>query len=249
MIESIRIVLVETIGALNLGSVARVMQNMGLSDLVLVNPQCRPDDPQAQQMAVHAQDILAGAKIVPDLLSAVQDCDRIIATVGRIDKGDRSVLTLEQGCQWLAVSGTKPAVVFGREDRGLSNWELQYFPEVLTIDTVPTAPSLNLAQAVAIFCYQWRSLQQSPPSAPPQTTQSTLANTAELEAAFTELQDLLLHIGYLYPHTAFARMQKLRRIFQRSQLSSAEVNMLRGILHQMRWSLSNGVVDGKRSGI
>lgn len=247
MTASIRIVLVETIGALNLGSVARVMQNMGLSDLVLVNPQCRPDDPQAQQMAVHAQDILAGAKIVPDLLSAVQDCDRIIATVGRIDKGDRPVMTLEQGCQWLAVRGTKPAVVFGREDRGLSNWELQYFPEVLSIDTVPTAPSLNLAQAVAIFCYQWRSQQRLNPVLP--APQKPLATTGELEAAFADLQELLLQIGFLYPHTAFARMQKLRHIFQRSQLSSAEVNMLRGIVHQMHWSLSNGVIDGERSSI
>ncbi len=247
MIESLRIVLVETIGALNLGSVARVMQNMGLSDLVLVNPQCCPDDPQAQQMAVHAQDILAGAKIVPDLLSAVQDCDRIIATVGR--RSDRPVLSLEQGCQWLAVGGIKPAVVFGREDRGLSNWELQYFPEVLTIDTAPNSPSLNLAQAVAIVCYQWRSLQQAQTDSPTQSAKLALATTAELEAAFAELRELLLQIGYLYPHTAFARMQKLRQIFQRSQLSPAEVNMLRGILHQMRWSLSNGIVQRERSGI
>jgi tRNA/rRNA methyltransferase len=245
--RGIRIVLVETLGALNLGAVARVMQNMGLKDLVLVNPQCRLDDPEAEKMAVHAQDILVGARVVPDLLSALQDCDRILATVGRRERGDRPVLSLEEGCRWLAERGSQPAIVFGREDRGLSNWELRYFPAVLTIDTDPQAPSLNLAQAVAIFCYQWRSQQRSHPTPP--LPREPLATTEELEAGFADLQELLLQIGFLYPHTAFARMQKLRHIFQRCQLSASEVNMLRGILHQMRWSLSNGVVQRERTGI
>lgn len=168
--RGIRIVLVETLGALNLGAVARVMQNMGLKDLVLVNPQCRLDDPEAEKMAVHAQDILVGARVVPDLLSALQDCDRILATVGRRERGDRPVFSLEEGCRWLAERGSQPAIVFGREDRGLSNWELRYFPAVLTIDTDPQAPSLNLAQAVAIFCYQWRSQQRSHPTPTPSGT-------------------------------------------------------------------------------
>ncbi len=247
MTRGIRIVLVETKGALNLGAVARVMHNMGLRDLILVNPQCSPSDPEAQRMAVHAQEILAGARVVPDLLSALADCDRIMATAGRSDRGDRPVWGLEEGCRWLAEGSRQPAIVFGREDRGLSNWELQYFPAVLTIDTHPQAPSLNLAQAVGIFCYQWRSQQQL--KFPPPPPREPLATTGELEAGFTDLQELLLQIGFLYPHTAFARMQKLRQIFQRSQLSSAEVQMLRGILHQMRWSLSNRVVQGEGTGI
>jgi tRNA/rRNA methyltransferase len=231
---TVRIILVETAGALNLGAIARVMQNMGLADLWLVNPQCDHLSAPARQMAVHAQAILEQARLVPDLLSALQDCDRVIATAGRLDRGNRQVLNLEAGCEWLRAQGQQRAIVFGREDRGLSNQELQYFPQVLTIDTVPQAPSLNLAQAVGLFCYSWYKLCQR---ATPQPISTPLAPIEELEAVFQELEFLLLYIGFLYPHTTFARMQKLRHLLHRSQPTPEEVTMLRGILRQLFWKM------------
>lgn len=224
----------ETAGALNLGSIARVMQNMGLVDLWLVHPQCDHLSAPARQMAVHAQSILEHARVVPDLLSALEGCDRVIATAGRIDRGTRQVLSLEAGCRWLQAQGTQRAIVFGREDRGLSNQELQYFPEVLTIDTNPQSPSLNLAQAVGLFAYTWYKQEQSRSSDP---TSFPLASIEELEAIFQELEFLLLHIGFLYPHTAFARMQKLRHLLYRCQPTNKEIIMLRGVLRQLYWKM------------
>ncbi|MFN3926365.1 MAG: RNA methyltransferase [Pseudanabaenaceae cyanobacterium] len=236
-----RIVLVETAGPLNLGAVARVMQNFGLRELYLVNPQCSPCDPQARQMAVHAQEILDRAQIVPKLIDAIADCDRPIATTGRIDRGERPLLSVIEGCEWLK-SGNNKAIVFGREDRGLSNQELQYFPRVMTIPSVPKNPSLNLAQSVAICCYQWRLTTMAVTALP---VIQNLASVGEIESFFRELEKLLLEIGFLYPHTAFKRMEKIRCLFHKQNLTKEEVAILRGIIHQVQWAIANGATPAQ----
>ncbi|NJK34895.1 MAG: RNA methyltransferase [Oscillatoriales cyanobacterium SM2_2_1] len=255
-LERVRIVLVQTAGPRNLGSVARVMKNMGIYDLWLVDPQCDPGDPEARQMAVHAQDLLDQVRIVPRLTDALQDCQRAIATVGRTDLSAPSHPP-ELGLTWL-LEVSRGAIVFGAEDRGLSNAELQHCQRVLQIPTTHSHPSLNLAQAVAICAYTLRRLAidgsdgvTGPPDSPTQKDYSRpnlpskmaedlleFSTIAEREAAYTQLEDLLLRIGFLYPHTQFQRMQKVRCLFERSHLTSAEVTFLRGILRQMSWALT-----------
>jgi len=230
----LRIVLVGTQGALNLGSVARVMQNMGLDRLCLVNPQCSPQDPEAIKMAVHSREILDNAQIYPDLPAALEGCQAVAGTCGRLDKAIPTIPPRE-GLAYLH-RVTESALVFGAEDRGLSNRELQYCQRVIEIPTVPPYPSLNLAQAVAICCYEWRLCQMnSPPPAP-----IDRAPREVLEDFFRHLEQTLLEIGYLYPHTAFARMQKFRKIVHRSYLTTEEVAMLRGILSQVGWAIKGG---------
>jgi tRNA/rRNA methyltransferase len=251
---NIRIVLVEPSGALNVGSIARVMKNMGLSQLWLVNPKFDLQSDRyakaAQDMAVHAQDILSNAQIVDSLPEALGGCQRAIATTGRTEI---KVETPEAGIRWLlGINSTNSsanslaqsgAIVFGREDRGLDNAELAYCQKVVQIPVSPIYPSINLAQAVAICCYQVQILGTKAISYPsiPIDPEVSLARIEHLEAYYQDLEAVLLKIGYLFPHTAFSRMQKLRQIFNKADLTKTDIDMLRGIIRQINWVSNNSM--------
>jgi tRNA/rRNA methyltransferase len=242
-LTQIRIVLVEPAGALNVGSVARVMKNLGLQQLILVNPQCDPLGDEARKMAVHAADILEAAQQVPTLVAALADCQRIIATTGLEDitlpvdlEAPRAALP------WLLEPGFTAALLFGREDRGLTRSELNYAQRLVQIPSSPAYTSFNLAQAVAICGYELFSLTQAPAApiaTPPIAATPDLAQFADLERYFQQLETMLLRIGYLYPHTAASRMEKIRRLFGRTQLSTTELAMLQGMVSQISWALDN----------
>ena len=268
-LKNTRIVLVEPAGARNVGSIARVMKNMGLTQWVIVNPECDHLGEEARQMAVHAVDLLESARVVPDLASALEGCHRVAATVGR-DGVLRPVQTLRSVVSWLlGASGVlefhdrgtpdegrdemigeklsemkgylTSAIVFGREDHGLSNDQLKYAQRLVTIPSNPDYPSLNLAQSVGIVAYElYQATQDLPgvreisessePDAPFQMT----------EAFYLGLEALLLSIGYLHSHTADSRMQKFRLLLARAVPSTHEMTMLLGILRQSRWALEPG---------
>ena len=266
--EKIRIVLVEPAGALNIGSIARVMKNMGLTQLVLVNPKCDPVGEEARQMAVHAQNILDRIVIAKDLPTALQGCQRAIATTAR----SRALPTLlespKEALPWLIDPEVTSALIFGPEERGLSNQELNYGQRFVGIASNPDYPSLNLAQAVGICAYELyqASLNQNidrqgyPRSGgisnrgvdksltcgnlqdEPTDRNSSVpvqdAPVEAIEAYYNHLQSLLLDIGYLYPHTVAARMAKIRRLYNRANLKLEEVSMLRGMLRQIRWAIN-----------
>jgi len=236
-LKKIRIILVEPAGALNVGSAARILKNMGLQQLVLVNPQCDPASEDARRMAVHGADVLAAAQQVQSLPEALQGCQRAVATTAR----DRHLPTALEPPQtvlpWLLESNGPSALIFGSEERGLSNQELNYAQRFLGIPASSEYPSLNLAQAVAVCAYELFQLAQtSLPSATPPTADE--APLDQLEAYYQHLETLLSKIGYLHPHTAAARMQKFRRLFNRAGLSDGEVAMLRGILRQVEWAIA-----------
>ncbi|MGL5034571.1 MAG: RNA methyltransferase, partial [Microcystaceae cyanobacterium] len=123
-LELIKIILVEPAGPLNVGSVARVMKNMGLSRLVLVNPQCDRLGEEARRMAVHGVEILEQAQEVPTLAEALQGCQNAIATTARPRNIETPLETPRQALPWLLENPNTSALIFGREDRGLSNEEL-----------------------------------------------------------------------------------------------------------------------------
>jgi tRNA/rRNA methyltransferase len=283
-LSHLRIILVEPAGALNVGSIARVMKNMGLVHLILVNPQCRPDDDEARQMAVHAKDVLKDAQVVASLPEALVGCHRAVATTARERDVEPPLEAPQQVLPWLMdnhvlqePSPSEPtnthmlqsALIFGPEDRGLSNDELSYAQRYLKIPTSDIYPSLNLAQAVAICCYELRQLaiaayhhhaeqhlhqyqnKRSLPLASDHhlqhdtTPNGTLdcATLDELEGFYRHLEDTLLDIGYVLPHTANSRMKKFRQLFNRALLSTAEVSMLRGILRQVHWATTQSDQD------
>jgi tRNA/rRNA methyltransferase len=239
-LDNIRIILVEPAGALNVGSVARVMKNMGLRHLILVNPHCDPVGAEARQMAVHAADILEMARRVDALPLALEGCFRAIATTARPRSLSTPLEHPRQALPWLLE--TPSALIFGPEDRGLNNEELNYAQRFMAIPSNPVYPSLNLAQAVAICCYE---LYQSTLAPQPSQTQwideekamGEVASMDAVEQYFQHLESVLLKIGYLHAHTAASRMQKFRQIYGRSQLSPTELALLRGTLRQMEWAI------------
>lgn len=264
-LNQVRIVLVEPAGARNVGSVARVMKNFGLHQLVLVNPQCDPQGPEARQMAVHAADLLAQAQTVTNLPQALAGCQRAIATTDRPRTLNIPLESPRTALPWLLQAPA--ALIFGPEDRGLNNQELNHAQRWVGIPTSPDYSSLNLAQAVAVCCYELHLSQASPettasPAIAPagissenlikSWSSSTLPPTAttlaspepaatleELAAYYAHLEAVLLKIGYLYAHTAASRMQKFKRLYNRCQLSAQELAMLRGVLRQVEWAISN----------
>jgi tRNA/rRNA methyltransferase len=242
-LNHIRIVLVEPAGARNIGSISRVMKNMGLTQLVIVNPRCEAQGEEASRMAVHAIDLLQAARIVPDLTTALTGCTRVIATTGKEDRAIPTQLeTPRQALPWLVESTEPTALVFGREDSGLTNTELNYATRYLRIPVGSEYSSLNLAQAVGICAYEIQMYASQidanlPTICAPIPQPTDVAPIELLEGYYQQLETLLLEIGYLFPHTAAPRMEKLRRLYNRSQLSPNEVALLRGMLRQIKWAI------------
>jgi tRNA/rRNA methyltransferase len=239
-LAGLRIVLVEPAGPLNVGSIARVMKNFELHHLVLVNPQCDPLSDQAMKMAVHAKEILESAVLVKTLPEALQGCVRAVATTGRSRSWEVPLEKPRTALPWLLEEPELPtALIFGREDRGLSNEELNYAQRFVRIPTSESYSSLNLATAVAICCYE---LSQSAEVFTTQTLPAPeLAPIEVVETFYEQLESLLLRIGYLYPHTAASRMEKFRHLYNRAHLQSGEVAMLRGMLRQVEWALKSQI--------
>jgi tRNA/rRNA methyltransferase len=249
-LEHIRIILVEPAGALNVGAAARVMANMGLTRLVVVKPRCEVLGEEARRMAVHAGGILEQAWIVETLPEALTGCVRAIATTARERELNTPLELPDAALPWLlqsAAGGEATALIFGPEDRGLSNEELNYAQRFVRIPSDPDYPSLNLAQAIALCCYDLRRATQVQPQLVKQEAEQVRSDPRaaleKMEGFFQHLESILLKIGYLYPHTAASRMEKFRRFFLRAAPDEQELAMLRGIFRQMEWALtqpSNG---------
>lgn len=241
-LQSVRIVLVEPAGPRNVGSIARVMKNMGLTQLVLVNPQCDLLSDDAMHMAVHAKDILESALQVDSLAAGLAGCYRAIATTARPRHRNVEAEPPRVALPWLLDQPS--ALIFGREDKGLTNQEVEQAQRLVTLPVNPDYASLNLAQAVGVCCYELRSACYAVADVAPITQNIWQTPTEipieDLEGYFQHLESTLLKIGYLQPHTADSRMQKFRQIYKRSQLSSQELALLRGILRQTEWAIASG---------
>ena len=235
------VVLVEPAGPLNVGSVARLCANFGIDDLRLVAPRCNPADGQALRMAVHGQAVLQRVRTFTTLLEALGDCQRVVATCGRIDHGDIPLQAPDQAMPWVEEGlrgGAQVALVFGREDRGLSNEELLLSHRVVRLHTGAHYPSLNLSHAVAILLHDLqriRHLQEADDPYPQPPSES--ASPPQLDACLKDAEALLLEAGFLLPHTARARMAKLRGLLRRASIQAQELAMLRGMVRQLRWAI------------
>ena len=232
---SLAVVLVEPAGPLNVGSVARLCANFSVDELRLVAPRCDHLGDEARLMAVHGEALLEQAQLFPTLEAALADCRRVVATSGRIEEealplnGPAEALSLLQASDTDA-SSAPAALVFGREDRGLSNAELLQAGRILRLETSEAYASMNLSHAVAVCLHELRRCPA--PTAP----QPEPCQREQLEAALSDAEDLLLEVGFLYPHTAQARMAKLRALLQRAEIRDEEVALLRGMVRQLRWA-------------
>jgi tRNA/rRNA methyltransferase len=242
MIELCRVVLVETHYAGNLGATARVMRNMGLHELVLVNPIADPRDRQALQMSTHGEPILQAARVVATFDDAVADCIVVIGTSARVGGLFRRqpVGTPEQVLPSVADllrRGCPAALVFGPEPTGLDNAIVTRCHFLIRIPTGDEYPALNLAQAVAICLHELRKQcgkdgAATEPGLPP-------ATFAEQEAMFRHLQTALEEIHFLYGDKAEPLMHAVRHLLGRAGLSGMEVKMLHGLARQIRWHVAH----------
>jgi tRNA (cytidine32/uridine32-2'-O)-methyltransferase len=232
-LENIRIVLVNTSHPGNIGGVARAMKNMGLGRLYLVAPRQFPDE-QANWRAVSADDVLESAVVTETLEQAVGDCHYVVGTSARGRRIPWPLLD-PRGCaekMGLASDNGEIAVIFGREDRGLTNDELKVCNLHLNIPTSDDYSSLNLAMAVQIVCYELRMLMDAPRLPTDQDAQwdTPFASGENMERYYRHLEDTLVDIEFLDPAAPRQLMVRLRRLYSRVRLDDMELSILRGIL-------------------
>ncbi|AHE98842.1 RNA methyltransferase [Thioalkalivibrio paradoxus] len=229
----IRVVLVGTTHPGNIGSAARAMKAMGLSDLVLVDPQRFPAA-EATALAAGADDLLARARVLSRLDDAVADCVWVVGTSARRRGHSVPVFTPEPAARELVArtSGGPVALVFGRESSGLTNAELDRCTALVQIPTDPDFSSLNLAAAVQVLAYACRSavLAGDADSAAAGGGTERYATQAEMDALFEHYQRALVQIEFLDPEKPRHLMRRLRHLYQRAGLTANEVRILRGIL-------------------
>ena len=232
MLQNIRIVLVETSHTGNMGSVARAMKTMGLTNLWLVNPLVKPDS-QAIALAAGASDVIGNAHIVDTLDEALAGCSLVVGTSARSRTLPWPMLDpRECGLKSVAEGQHAPvALVFGRERVGLTNDELQKCHYHVAIAANPEYSSLNLAMAVQVIAYEvrmaWLATQEKEVE-PKEETAYPLVD--DLERFYGHLEQTLLSTGFIREGHPGQVMNKLRRLFTRARPESQELNILRGIL-------------------
>nr|WP_245152846.1 RNA methyltransferase [Prochlorococcus marinus] len=242
--SNLKVILVEPHGPLNVGSVARLCSNFEVEELRIVSPKCEIFSLEAKKMALRGKKYLDHCKIFENLEKAISDCDLVLASCGRIDVGKDSFFeSSEEIFNWVSSFEkiNNLAIVFGREDRGLTNYELLLANKTFNIPTSKNNPSLNLSHAVSIALYE---LYKSPKRNFNQELEVfNLASSKQIHDSFVEIEELLLEVGYLLKHTSRAKIDKFKNYILRTNTSTHEINLLRGIVHQIKWFLNNSKIN------
>lgn len=230
----IRIVLVNTSHPGNIGGAARAMKNMGLAELYLVEPREYPA-PRAVWRAAGARDVLANAKIVGSVDEAIKDCGLVIGTSARERRIPWPLINpRECGDKiWQEAKSHQVALLFGREDRGLTNSELQKCHYHVHIPSNPDYSSLNLATAVQVLSYEIRmaSLARKDGKLPEMNEwDQPLATADELELFHAHLATTMADLKFYDPDNPKQLLTRMRRLFNRTRMDKMEVSMLRGLL-------------------
>jgi tRNA/rRNA methyltransferase len=235
---STRFVLVEPSHPGNVGAAARALKTMGFSRLVLVAPRVPQvqRDPEAIAMASGADDVLAGAHVVPTLADALAGTQWSLALTARTREygpppGTPREAALD-ACRQVGAHGDI-ALVFGNERTGLSNDDVERCSALAHIPANPAYSSLNLAQAVQVLSYELRLAYLAAgaelPTAGAVPAGSPLATSEDIERMYVHLENALVALDYLDPANPKKLMSRLRRLFARSGLEREEVNIVRGI--------------------
>jgi len=235
-LDNIRIVLSHTSHPGNIGAVARAMKTMGLHSLYLINPKCFPDA-EADARAANAIDILQQAKVCAELDMALEDTVLTAAVTARPRELSHTIFDARQGAMELVQQARQQpvALLFGRENSGLTTTEVNKCQVIIHIPANPQYPSLNLASAVQVMAYELRMALTGNPTRP--AVSGVTANFNELELLYTHLEQLMIASGFLDPQKPKLLMQRIRRLFARARLEKEEAQILRGILTALgkRW--------------
>ena len=232
--SKIRMVLVNTTHPGNIGGAARAIKNMGLTELYLVQPREYPA-PRAVWRAAGARDILANAKIVESLDEAIEGCGLVVGTSARERRIPWPLINPRECGEkiWSEAASHDVALLFGREDRGLTNSELQKCNFHVHIPSNPDYSSLNLATAVQVLAYEVRmaSLQDDKGVLPTMDEwDQPLATADELELFHNHLAETMVTLKFYDPDNPKQLLTRMRRLFNRTRMDKMEVSMLRGLL-------------------
>ena len=232
--SKIRMVLVNTTHPGNIGGAARAIKNMGLTELYLVQPREYPA-PRAVWRAAGARDILANAKIVESLDEAIEGCGLVVGTSARERRIPWPLINPRECGEkiWSEAASHDVALLFGREDRGLTNSELQKCNFHVHIPSNPDYSSLNLATAVQVLAYEVRmaSLQDDKGVLPAMDEwDQPLATADELELFHNHLAETMATLKFYDPDNPKQLLTRMRRLFNRTRMDKMEVSMLRGLL-------------------
>ncbi len=227
MNRNIRIVLVETSHPGNIGAVARAMKNMCIEQLALVNPKHFPSA-EAIARASGADDVLQQARVCQSLDDAIADCHLVVGASARLRTVQWPQLNPRECAERVTeVAASAPvACVFGRENSGLSNTELERCQYLVNIPSNSDYSSLNLAMAVQVICYELMMAGHVAEAAADQVPVSA----GEMQGLFEHLEQTLGDIGFADPRKSNKLMRRLKRLFYRAQPDADELKILRGIL-------------------
>lgn len=254
-LSHVRIVMVNTTLPANIGSALRAMKTMGLSKLVLVAPKTYPH-PDINALAAGAADLIDQIEIVARLEDAIQDCQLVFGTSARSRTIPWPLLdarpAAEKSLHAVVKQQQEIAIVFGREDRGLTNEELAMANYHVTIPVNDDYGVLNVAQAIQVICYEMRmaALQLIEQ---PQDTQATMQVTDsqsmqwdeplvthdQMQQFYPHLEKMLAEIEFMDPKNPRLLPLRLRRLFGRIQLDTMEYHLLRGIFTRVQ-AMNNG---------
>lgn len=241
MLDNIKIVLIQTFHPGNIGAAARAMKNMGLSQLVLVNPVDFPSD-EATSRASKANDLLENAQIVSSLEEAIKDCSLVIGTSAR----DRSITLPALSARQAGVKlqqeshNSKVAVVFGRERMGLHNDDIQQCHMQVNIDSHPDYPVLNISQAIQLVCYEiYQAELASNTDGKTSITDNAYPQHQQLESFYTHLESVLTQVDFINDKRPGQAIQNLRALYRRARPNNKELNLLRGSLKAIEQKLTS----------
>jgi len=242
--ENIAVVLCRTKYSENIGSVARACANMGVNELILVSPM-ELDLNRALPLATpKGKNILERASIVSNLSVALENFNKVYGTTARTGGWRKRILLPKQAASEIAkdvAEGRKVAIVFGPEDTGLLNQEIELCGQLITIPTNPGAWSLNVAQAVLIILYEcfnkisyhnWSKTNL-------EKDLTKYATHKDLQLLFENLKKVLSEIDFLLPYNTDYFMLPIKRFIHRINLKKNEFNMLMGICRQLLWYFSH----------
>jgi len=233
-LNRIRIVLVQPSHGGNIGGCARAMKNMGLTRLVLVAPEDFPGE-EASARAAGADDVLAQAQVCATLDEAIADCHLVIGASARERRIAWPTLAPDAAARRVvSAAGQEVAVLFGRERTGLTNDELDRCQILVNIPANPDFSSLNLACAVQVIAYELRCATETGDAATltnaAEMLGEPLATSAEVQRFYQHLDQVMVASGFLDPKNPRLLTRRVRRLFNRVEMTSNEVNILRGIL-------------------
>ncbi len=239
--KNIRIVLVNTAHPGNIGAAARAMKNMSIEQLYLVEPKEFPA-PRAVWRAAGAKDVLSEAKVVQSLDEAIADCGLVIGSSARERRIPWPVLSPRECGEkiWMEAVHQPIALLFGSEDRGLSNEHLQKCHYHVCVPANPDYSSLNLAAAVQVLTYEIKmaSLAQNRDKlSAPQTWDMPFAKSQNTELFYKHLEETMTGIGFYDSRNPKQLMTRIRRLFARVRMDEMEVSILRGLLSAIQRKL------------